>query len=75
MLPDQVLKTLGLLETYMVVNFRTRRINQSTRKLARTFTLIKKKKVNVWILAPISIPQSLLVGLISILKSNLEVGF
>ena len=59
----------------MVVNFRTRRINQSTRKLARTFTLIKKKEVNVWILAPISIPQSLLVGLISILKSNLEVGF
>jgi hypothetical protein len=59
----------------MIVNFRTRRINQNTSKLARTFTLIKKKKVNVWILAPISIPQSLLVGLISILKSNLEVGF
>ena len=32
----------GSLETYMIVNFRVRRISRGARKLARTPTLIKK---------------------------------
>jgi len=40
-------KPSGPLKTYMVVNFRTRKINRDTRKLARTPILIKKKNVLV----------------------------
>ena len=37
------LSFLSSLEVYMIVNFKTRKINQSTCKLARIPKLIKKK--------------------------------
>jgi hypothetical protein len=40
----RVPETSGPLEIYMVVNFRAREINQSTRKLARATTIIIIKK-------------------------------
>jgi hypothetical protein len=38
----RILQTSGPLETYIVVNFKTRGINRDTRKLTRIPTLIKK---------------------------------
>ena len=35
---------LDLLKIYMIINFKTRKINQNTYKLIQTHILIKKKK-------------------------------
>jgi hypothetical protein len=45
-------KPLEPLEIYIVVNFRTHKINRGTRKLTRIPMLIKKKKRNVLVIKP-----------------------